>query len=126
METIIVEIYKLRLKLFIQFIESNYGQTELAFLYFIYLTMITFEKCIRRNKARSIVTNGISIDNSDIDRVHDGNELQNNSKFLYICIYPFTHIWVNSARIVPLLSEHKNAYISTSTQRTLIVFFNTP
>ena len=41
---------------------------------------------------RSIIRNNFSIDNSDIDRAHDGNELQNNSKFLYISIYPFTHI----------------------------------
>ena len=32
-------------------------------------------------------------------------------------------IWVNCARIVPLPSEHENAYISTSTQRILIIFF---
>ena len=33
------------------------------------------------------------------------------------------HIRVNCARIVPLLSEHENAYISSCTQRILIIFF---
>jgi len=33
-------------------------------------------------------------------------------------------IWVNCARIVPLFSEHENAYISSCTRRILIIFFS--
>jgi hypothetical protein len=34
------------------------------------------------------------------------------------------YIWMNCAHIVRLASEHKNTYISASTQRVLTIFFN--